>query len=683
MPLAPTNTPHARWTRALRRPAAGAAMLVASIHPAAAQPDVLGGPMFALDDGPEVVISAQARAGTVAPGEQTVVAVILDHKPGWHTNLNEPVIPEAFGDFPAAATTVTPSAGDRGDLVTFGPPQWPEPYAEIVSFTGEPVEFLVYSGLAPIYVPIVIDERAAPGQALVLSFEVFYQSCNDRLCLAPTAETVEVELTVVTPEERAAADDGAEAAEVFADFDPVVFADPDAWGDAFATDAGAGGQDQARSFFGIALPAIDGPVGIGVMALLAVLGGMILNLTPCVLPVIPIKIMSLSQHAATPGRSLVLGLWMAAGVVGFWLALGVIAVSVTSLADPSRLFGIWYVTVAIGVAIAAFGVGIMGAFNISLPQWVYRINPSAESAHGSFLFGVMTAVLGLPCFGFVAGALLAGSATMPAAVVMTVFAAIGIGMAAPYLVLAARPGLLERMPRTGPASELVKQVMGLLMLAAACYFLGAGVLALIKSDPARVAALPWWAKTAHWWFIGLFAVAAAVWMFWQTVRITRSAGRRAAIALASVVIATGGVAAGADQTLRAYHDFWVPYTPETLASALEEDGVVVLDFTADWCLNCKALEAAVLAPQPVRGELLSSGVVPLKADLTSTKAPGWDKLRALGQTGIPLLAIYGPGLETPWLANAYTPAQVMDAIARARGATEAAGLADSESAAMP
>jgi thiol:disulfide interchange protein len=109
------------------------------------------------------------------------------------------------------------------------------------------------------------------------------------------------------------------------------------------------------------------------------------------------------------------------------------------------------------------GIGIMGLFTIQLPAAVYAVNPKAETAWGSFLFGVMTAVLGLPCFGFVAGALLAGAATLPASTVMLVFASIGVGMAAPYLVLSAKPSLLRHLPRTGPASELVKQVMGLLL----------------------------------------------------------------------------------------------------------------------------------------------------------------------------------------------------------------------------
>ena len=185
-------------------------------------------------------------------------------------------------------------------------------------------------------------------------------------------------------------------------------------------------------------------------------------------------------------------------------------------ADPSTIFGIWWVTGIIGLVIALMSLGIMGLFQIKLPQKVYMVNPKADSAWGAFVFGIMTAVLGLPCFGFVAGALLAGAATMPSILVLTVFAFMGIGMAAPYVVLAMFPKLIEKLPRTGPASELIKHIMGLLMLGAAAYFLGTAVIAYgIGHDWT----FPWWGKAVHWWAIG-FVVSPLVSGLW--CRLSRS-----------------------------------------------------------------------------------------------------------------------------------------------------------------
>lgn len=617
---------------------------------------------------PEVQVRAEPAAATVRPGDQAVIAVVFDHAPGWHVNLNQPVVPDVMEGFVPIPTTIRPVEAEESGLV-FGRIQWPKPYAAQVDFlfTGTPTEYLVYSGQAVAFVPIRVADDAAPGERTV-TLSITYQACDDATCLPP--ETVERSVTLAIGEPDAGV---APASELLAGFDPSVFADPDSWGGELAVVAG---DDIGKSkFLGVlAVPSAESAAGIAVLALLAAVGGFVLNLTPCVLPVIPIKIMTISHHAGSDrGRALALGLWMAAGVVAFWAALGVVAVLFASFADPSRLFGFWWFTLGIGLLILAMGVGIMGAFQIKLPQAVYAVNPKADSAHGSFLFGVMTAILGLPCFGFVAGALLAGVALMPPVVVVVIFASIGAGMALPYLVLAVKPGLVKKLPRTGPASELVKQVMGLLMIAAAAYFVGSGVLALL-SGMGLTASLPWWGKAVHWWAIALAMVVAGGWLAVQTVRISKKIGPRAIFTALGLAFAFVGVAAAANRTEHLKNNFWVDYSPEALRAALDRGNIVVLDFTAEWCLNCKTLEATVLSRDPVKAELIGGGVVPMMADLTSTSAPGWDTLRALGQTGIPLLAVYSPegGADTPvWTANAYGPGQVVGAIEAARGGPKA------------
>lgn len=299
------------------------------------------------------------------------------------------------GFVPIATGVVVTSAGEN---ITVGPIQWPEPHAVEVAFTGTPVEYMVYEGRAIVYVPLLVSQDAAVGESIELSIEIEYQACDDVSCDLPMLETRSLSVAIVEPSEAATLVNAD-----FDGFDPSVFAQP--WDEAGSNTKAVTSPSQGSNFFGVSVPGWDTPVGLAILALLAALGGLILNLTPCVLPVIPIKIMTISQHAGSPGKSLYLGLWMFAGVVGFWLALGVLAASFSEFADPSRLFGYWYVTLGIGVLILVMGVGIMGAFNINLPDKVYMVNPKADSAQGSFLFGVMTAVLGLPCFGFVAGAL--------------------------------------------------------------------------------------------------------------------------------------------------------------------------------------------------------------------------------------------------------------------------------------
>jgi len=652
-----------------------------------------------------VSVWAQPVRERVLPADQLVVAVVLDHDDHWHTwpSADQDVLPESVASF-AIRTAVTVT-DQPAQVSTVGPIQWPEPApAPVPDLAGGQgtIDVPTYQGRAVAYLPLLIAQDAEPGPA-TLGLTVSYQACDDTQCLMPTDVPLTVEVEVVTDQDARGETTNPE---LFADFDASVFATmaPAARGssadtssdEAADTDpppapAGAASDGTPSSaayrpkFLGfIEVPDPSSAAGIAIVSLLGILGGLVLNLTPCVLPVIPIKVMTISQHAGTRGRTLLLGLSMAFGVVAFWIAAGLPVILLTTFSDPSQLFGIWWVTAGIGALIAVMALGLMGMFQINLPQGVYRLNPRADTLGGSFVFGVMTAVLGLPCFGFVAGALLAAAATAPDSVVMAIFASLGVGMALPYLVLSIFPGLVERIPRTGPASELVKQVMGLLLLAAAAYFIGSGLIGLVNEKP-------WMARQLHWWAAALFATLAGLWLALRTFQITSSAARRATLSIVALVITAAAVLYAWDSTRTArvaYLDrehaaagtepdalvttTWIDYTPELFQKARDEGYVVVLDFTAEWCLNCKALKAAVLNRNPVKPALREDDVVTLTVDLTSNSAPGWGFLRELGQTGIPLLAVYRPGEPDPWQSNAYTPEQVIAALEWAREGRELA-----------
>jgi thiol:disulfide interchange protein DsbD len=614
--------------------------------------------------GPDpVVVSVVASSARVAAGDQLVLAIVLDHAPRWHTwpSATQDVLPKDIAEF--AIRTDAQLAVVPDWVGSVGPVQWPMPApAKVADPTGEheSIEVPTYQGRAIAYLPMLVKPDAPIGRG-VLRVSVEFQACDETTCMAPALveQSVSIEITTLGSDSDGSAADQS----IFAGFDSSIFARM-AEGTILVTPAVPTGG--GAKFFGWSLGNLTGVGGFVLLSLLSAAGGLILNLTPCVLPVLPIKVMTLSQHAGTPGKALRLSLWMAMGVVTFWVGIGVPVALVSAFADPSRIFGIWWLTAGIGLIIGVLALGLMGLYTFRLPKAVYMVDPKADTAWGSFLFGVMTAVLGLPCFGFVAGALLPVAATQGSAWTFTVFGSIGVGMALPYLVLAFKPGLMDHVPRTGPASELVKQVMGLLLLAAGAYFLGAGARGFISERPALLASLPWWTKIAHWWVVGLFAGASGVWLLVRTFQITKKPGRRAVFSLVGLLIVGLSVAYAAKETGKARHDIWIAYDDVLFADARNAGNVVVLDFTAEWCLNCKALKALVLDKEAVMSRLRESGVTPLLADVTSTKAPGWAKLKDLGQTGIPTLAVFGPGLESPWISNAYTAEQVLAAIESAR-----------------
>jgi thiol:disulfide interchange protein len=573
---------------------------------------------------------------SVAPGGQLALAVRLqlaDELHMWTTEIPPPFTPVSM--------KVTASGG-----ATIGAVQWPPASRELVSEAGNGP---VYEGEVIAYVPVLVGPDAGD---LTFTVTVGYQACTDEVCFRAAKVVAEAGVKV-----DPAASGAFSGGDLFKDFDPRSFA---------VVGAGIPAVSASKTIvipvFGLNIKLDAGSIaGVLALLLLSALGGVILNFTPCVLPVIPLKIMSLQSAAQDGRKTLYLGFMMALGVVSFWLAIGLLVVGLKSIGAVNELYRYPWAVLGIGVFIAVMGLGMMGLFTVQLPQSVYNIAPRHDTAVGSFGFGVMTAILGTPCFGPFAGAAAGSATTLPIAVAMGIFGAIGVGMALPYLVLAARPDWTSKLPRTGPGSELIKQVMGLLLIAAAVFFAGTAFIGLS-------AAHPYLPKVLHWWIVALVVVVTGGWMMLRTFQITRSAGKRVTFSLVAVLLSGAAVYWANGQTNQAkIAQMWHEYTPDALEKALADGNVVVLDFTAEWCLNCKVIEAAVLHRSHVVEVLRSEGVIPMKADLTPEDAEGWKKLNALGEVGIPLLAIYGPGKQTPWKSSAYTPSEVLEQIEAARG----------------
>jgi len=601
-----------------------------------------------------VSISAASSRLAVRAGDQFAIAVVISHQDGWHVHTNDPKPPASWGDFPAIPTQITVMLPPG---LTQGPIQWPKAKAVKIDLagTGKPEPYDVFEGDAVAYVPIVASPQFVGGPVNV-GIKVDYQACDDKVCQFPKSQAVDVAINAA----EAAAGTAEPDAKLFADFDLGVFAK-------MGAEAGGGNSNAAKAakpvkfdLFGSSFSVdASGPLGVGLLLMLAAVGGFLLNLTPCVLPVIPLKVMSLSQIAGNPARCLYLGVVMSLGVVSFWLGLGVAISAIAGFNAINQLFQTSWFGLGVGVFIAVMAAGMLGLFTIALPQKVYLAEVDRGSTAGSFGFGILTAVLSTPCTAPFMGSAAAWATAQPRTTTLATFSAIGVGMALPYLVLAAFPKLVAWVPRTGPWSELVKQVMGLLMLAVAAFFVGTGLDPWLRQPvdpPIRT----------HWWFVALFVGLAMLWLVTRVWQLRAGMLAKLLWSVVALAFATGNFALARSLT-DAGPIAWVGYTPARFAEATASGKVVVLDFTAEWCLNCKALEKGVLHRPEVANVLAEKNVVPMRVDLTGSNPDGQAKLKELNWVGIPLLAISGPGSPEPITFDTYTPTSVLDAIERARG----------------
>jgi thiol:disulfide interchange protein DsbD len=575
-------------------------------------------------------------ADRARPGDTLALAVAVQIQEGFHINADARQIKPAADFFTPYPSQLSVINADEG-LIAESPlypaaKQFKAQYAKhgLMSFSGQIV----------IYVPVKFADSLAPGARPSLRLDFAYQACTENHCLLPQTIRLEPSIEIGDP----AAVPKSANQELFAGYNPQRLV--------------ASSHDQIDfRVFGWKF-AVNGSSWAGMLLLLSIaaFGGMLLNFTPCVLPLIPIKIISLSYAAKDRRHCLLLGAAMSLGVLAFWLFLGGLIALVSGFSATNQLFQYPAFTIAVGMVIGVMALGMFDFFSLPLPQWLYLIHPEQDSLHGSFGLGILAAVLSTPCTAPFMGAAAAWAATRPPAATLAVFAAIGSGMALPYLLLSAAPHLVEKMPRSGPASVLVKQVMGLLMLAAAVYFIGIGVETLLASPadpPGR----------QHWWLVTACSATAGGWLFWRTFRIASGGPLKIffmGIGVLLIVISGYGAVNLTDRG----PINWVYYSPERFEQTRAQGKTVVMIFTAEWCLNCKALEQGVLDSQKIVRLLNRDEVVPMKVDITGSNPPGREMLRQAGSLSIPLLVVFAPDGRRVYKSDFYTAEELKGVLLR-------------------
>ena len=373
---------------------------------------------------------------------------------------------------------------------------------------------------------------------------------------------------------------------------------------------------------------------------IALLGGLILNLMPCVLPVLSLKLISVvSQGGRAPAAVRAGFLATAAGVVSSFLVIASALIAVKA-AGRSIGWGVQFQEPAfiagMAVLVTVFACHLLGFFEVPLPRFIAnaaskRSGPD-ESLAGHFATGAFATLLATPCsapfLGTAVGFALAGGAVQ----ILAIFTALGIGLALPYLLVAAMPRLATRMPKPGIWMVRVKQAMAI-PLAGTAVWLIMILSAQIGSTPAFI--------------IAGFLVLMAATLCWRDHLPERSRGLvfpfAVAVAIAAVVMPGVIVARVGTQAVDANDTIaWTSFDREKIRSLVSQGKTVFVDVTADWCLTCQANKKFVLSTDAV-AKRLNSQAVSMKADWTRPNAAIGSYLAGYGRYGIPFNIVYGPG----------------------------------------
>ena len=411
--------------------------------------------------------------------------------------------------------------------------------------------------------------------------------------------------------------------------------------------------------------------------LFALGGGLLLNLMPCVFPVISVKILGFAEQAGGDDATLRRhGLLFGAGVVvSMWVLAGVLLAVRAAGSQVGWGFQLQSPTFVALMALLFFGIGLnlLGVFEVGMQamSWGGRLQSKAPSdgSVGAFLTGVLATVVATPCTAPFMGAALGVALTLSTSGALLIFTALGAGMAAPYVALSMAPRLLDRLPEPGGWMETLKQFFAFPMFATAIWLVwvfgqqaGNGGVALLLFGLLLLGMAAW---VVHRW--SLPALSRSVAVFTRGLVVLMVAGAVAA-GLAGARYdqpASGASGEAAASTRTSADGNWQSFSPDTVQSLREEGRPVFVDFTAAWCLTCQVNERTVLNTGAVQDAFAQKNVALVKADWTNRDPEITEALRTHGRSGVPVYVLYpGDGSGPTLLPEVLTQDIVLNALDR-------------------
>ena len=556
---------------------------------------------------PPPEMQMQYSAGALKDSGKLTVWVTIPEK--WHVNANE--VTDEF---------LKPSSIEvKAEGIEFGEVVWPAPIKEYNEALE--LEILTFRGEFKIEIPVksIADKYDSLGTEATFH----YQACDNSICLAPASKTISLSANAA----------GAKSSNVNSsakknDSETEV---------TVASDAGASAS-----------------AGIIALLFFAFLGGIILNLMPCVLPVLSLKLFSLIKQAGeSRGRLLALGGATTAGILASFWALAAVVAAVKA-GGGSAGWGMQFQSAGfiafMVVILTAFAMSFFGVFEVWLP-WGATTKMDAAGHKsgfaGAFFTGALLVLLSTPCSAPFLGTAMGFAFAQTTPVLFLFFTAAGAGLALPYMLVSAFPKILKVFPKPGPWMVKLQKVMGVLLLATVAWLLW------IVNEQAGTAGVGMYsiivvASVACSVLIGKFAPPGVAF------------GREVAgFGLSIVVLVSIWFAAIAPEYERAASekfnarmqeqmtaDGWYRYSPALIEEFAKAKRTVFIDATADWCLTCKTNEAAVLNRDEFRRAMDSLNVALVKADWTRETPEVNALLKSMHKSGVPAYAIYPAGDAT-------------------------------------
>jgi thiol:disulfide interchange protein DsbD len=395
-----------------------------------------------------------------------------------------------------------------------------------------------------------------------------------------------------------------------------------------------------------------------IAALYAFLGGLILNLMPCVFPILAMKAASLAGHAHQRAEAQRQGLAFGVGAVATFLLLagGLIALKAAGSAVGWG-FQLQSPPVVAGLALLMLlvALNLSGLFEVGTSlQGVGSGLASRGGLSGAFFTGALAVVVAAPCTAPFMGPAVGWALTQPAAGALSVFAALGVGFALPFVAVAFAPGLLARLPKPGPWMEAFKKVLAFPMYGAAAWLIW--VLSQ-QADPAVLARV----------LAAAVIIACAAWLAGVAQRRQAAGGRPLAVGSAAGVLAAVAIAAAVWPQGKAAIEP-EPYSPERLAALQAEGRPVFVNYTAAWCVSCQVNDRVAISTPGSARAFKRDNVAYLKADWTRRDPAIAADLARFGRAGVPLYLVYGvKGGEPAILPAILTEGVVVRALDAAAG----------------